>query len=115
MSDAPRTLADTGISGLIVDRETYTSEDVFNAGFDAKQEGISLGMVLAALEHARHAQSSAQSALIRIQRQLPRAGTGSADVLRRNDLPELVAQFRALADALEAVAKSPAPALREAA
>ncbi|KQO94617.1 hypothetical protein [Methylobacterium sp. Leaf91] len=115
MSVAPRTLADTGISGLIVDRETFTSQDVFNAGFDARQEGISLGMTMAALDQATHAHSAASTAVSRIVRHLPKAGPMAADAIRTREMTELAAQFRALADALEAAAKSPAPALREAA
>lgn len=79
----------------------------------ARQDGMTFGIILAALEHAKHSATSARSAVTRIATYVPQMERGYSDSITERDLPELAAQFRSFADELDAAARQAAPHLRE--
>lgn len=98
MSAAPRTLADTGVSGVIWTEE-QRKRDVATALVD-QAESMLAEAFYAARRTAGH-----------IVENLPAADRRLAGLR----VAHLASEMRVLADALDAAAKSPAPALHEAA
>lgn len=98
MSAAPRTLADTGIAGVIWTEE-QRKRDVATALVD-QAESMLAEAFYAARRTAGH-----------IVENLPAADRRRAG----NRVAHLAAEMRALADALDAATKVTAPALRDAA